>query len=137
VTGRAREAELAARVGDDGRDDPERRLGARERRPLLHVELDVRAGEGRVLHAPPAPVTAGFLVAEDDHAERSLGPAHRTDRLEPGDHAESAVELASLGHGVEMRAGPDLGQLRLFAHQPANHVPPLVPLDLETGVLHP
>ena len=108
---------------------------AREPRSLLHVQLDVCAWQRAVLDPPPAPVAAGLLVAEDDHAERALRPTDRADRLEPGEHAQRAVEPAALGHRVEVRARPDLGQLRPLADQPPDHVAPRVALHLEPGLL--
>ena len=67
-------------------------------------------------------------------------PLRLPDRLhggEPRDHAQCAVEAAALGHRVEMRARPDLGQLRRAAAQASHDVAPPVHLDLEAGLLEP
>ena len=82
-------------------------------------------------------MTAGLLVAKDGDAE---GPLRLPDLLhggEPRNHAEGPVEAPALRHRVEVRARPDLRQLRRPAAQPPDHVPPLVHLDLEAGLLEP
>src|SRR2546429_340537 len=64
---------------------------------------------------------ATFLVAPRGHRERSRrSPRALVDRvqaLEPGDHAERAVEDAALGHGVDVRAGEDHGRVGAHALQ--------------------
>ena len=55
---------------------------------------------------------APFLVAEGDDDQRPLALPQKLDRLQPCDNSERAVETATVRHGVEMGAGPHLGQLR-------------------------
>ncbi len=104
---------LPARVADDSSHDSERGAGPLEHRPLLDVHLEVAAGKRPALDEGPTTRAPTLLVPEHDHAERSpAGPCAR-DRLEPADDAERPVELPAGRDTVEVRAGPDLGQLRL------------------------
>jgi hypothetical protein len=59
------------------------------------------------------------------------------DRLQPADDAERAVEAAAVRHRVEVRAGPDFGQLGPAPTQPPEEIPCRVDLDLEPGLAHP
>ena len=87
-----------------------------------HVGQRPALDEGRAADA------AALLVPEDHNG--SL--VHALDRLDRGDDPERTVELASVRHRVEVRAGPD-------ARLPgaADQVPGFVHLDLEPGVSHP
>src|SRR5205823_9742861 len=54
-----------------------------------------------------------------------------------GDDAERAVEPAARGDAVEVRAAPDLRQLRPAPRQTPDEVADRVPRDLEPRLLHP
>src|SRR5512133_2575985 len=124
----AGEGALAA---DDAHDPPretDRRTGAFEDGPLLHVHLEEALGELAALDERGAADAAGLLLPEAD----ASALADAFDRLDRRHDAEGAVELAAVGHGVEVRAGPDAGVLR-----PADQVAGGIDLDLQAGVAHP
>ena len=100
--------DLAARDADDAGDDAEGHRRALEHGPLLDVHLEVELGQRPALHAREAAAEAALLVPERDDGERAGAPADALDRLEPGEHAEDAVEATAVRHRVEVRADPDL-----------------------------
>src|SRR5207302_7796018 len=110
------------------RDQAERRSRPLEDRSLLDVDLEeerrvlVSGGEGRAADA------AALLVAEGDDG----APPGTLDRLDACNDAQSTVELAALGHRVEVRADQDGGVAR-----PTEEVPGRVDLDREPSLLHP
>ena len=136
-SGDAVENNLAARVADDAGHDSECAAGSLENRPLLDVHLDVAAGKRRPLDECPAAEAPTLLVPEHDHPERSLAGAGARECLEPGDDAERPVELPPGGDAVQVRARPDLRQLRPRSDRAPHDVSGRIPLDLETGLLHP
>ncbi len=98
------EDELAARVADDPRDDPERRVRLREHRALLDVHLEERGGQRRAAgHERAAADAADLLAAEDDDRAR----ARPLDRVDRRHDAERAVEAAAVRDAVEVRSDPD------------------------------
>ena len=136
ATARPTTVGLAADVADDPGRDAERHPAALEDGALLDVRpRRTRRAAGPPRRAPAADAPA-LLVAEGDDGERPALRSEPLDRLEPGHDPERAVELAALGHGVEVGAGPDLGSTARSA-QTAHEVPGAVDLDLEAGVPHP
>ena len=121
--------DFAAGVADDPGDDAERCVGRCQSWPLLDVQLDERVGQRAALDERPAAHAASLFLAEDNDraASRAL---HRLDR---SDDAERTVELAALGHGVEVGARPDPRRLGRSADQ----IPRIVDLDLEPGLFEP
>src|SRR5439155_10601076 len=79
---------------------------------------------------------AALLVAEGDDPDgpRVRPRAGGDDRLQPGHHAEGAVEPAAIGDGIEVRSGPDLRELRGAPWRPADQVADRVDGDLEPGL---
>src|SRR5205823_10435266 len=55
----------------------------------------------------------------------------------PSDHAQRAVEPATPGNRVEVRARPDVRQLGPAPTQPAEEIPSRVGGHLEPGLPHP
>src|SRR5205814_674229 len=69
-----------------------------------------------------------FLVTEDDCGTA----ADPLDRFDRGNDAERTVELAAVGHRVEVRAGPDAG-----VRGPTDEVASGVDFHSEAGLAHP
>ena len=137
VARRALENDLTARVADDAGHYSQRRARLLENRALLDVDLEVAAGKRPALDECPAADAPPLLVPEHNHSERSLAGADARDRFEPDDDAERAVEHPAGGDTVQVRARPDLRQVRPRADRARHDVSGRIPLDLETGVFHP
>ncbi len=82
-----------------------------------------------------------FLVGEADHLDREgEAPAARVERadaFDPGDHAEHAVVLAGVAHGVEMRAEHERWQARPLSLVTADAVPRGVEARVHARLAHP
>src|SRR5205085_7445388 len=128
VAGLAGEDALAADDADDALSEPERHARTLEHRALLDVHLEEAFRQRPPFDELRTPDAAAFLVTEDD----GRPAADPTDGLDRGDHAERAVELAAVRHGVEVRAAPDAGIRRA-----ADQVPGGVDLHVEPRVAHP
>ena len=137
VPGRALEHHFAPGRADDARHDAERGPRAFEHRPLLDVQLDVASGQRPCLREREASVATTLLVAKRDDTERARARADGSDCFDRGDDAERSVVLASVRHAVEVRAGPDLGQLALRPTKPTDHVPERVTGHREPRLDHP
>ena len=99
------------------------------------------AGSSPPAHSDREPTQPGPFQPSSSrkrhHRQRPLLLPGPLDRLQPADHAERAVEASARGHRVEVRAGPDLRQLRPASPQAPVEVPRSVPLDLEPRLAHP
>jgi len=107
---------------------------------ITHVQL---GGSEPTAQRPAAEVAlsepAAFLVAEgnDPDSPRVRPRAGGGDRLQPGHHAEGAVEPAAVRDGIEMGPGPDFRELRGAPGRPADQVANRVDSDLEPSLGHP
>ena len=119
-------------LSTDDPDDPPRQAHGRacalEDRALLDVHLEEAGRRVAVLDEGRAADAARLLLPED----RNGALADALDRLDRRDDPECAVELAALGHRVEVGAGPDGGLLGA-----ADQVARTVDLHREAGVAHP
>jgi hypothetical protein len=132
VAGNPLDDDLAARVADDARDDPERRVCRGEPWALLDVHLEEGIGEAAPLHACMAADAADLLAAED-HDSAAAGAL---DRLDRGDDSERPVELSALRDRVQVRARPDFRCAGCDLGSP-EQVPGGIDLDLEPRLLQP
>jgi hypothetical protein len=123
-----REDALAADDPDDALREPERSARAFQDGSLFDVHLEEAFGQRSELDERGAADAALLFVPEDDG--RTLADA--LDRLDRRDDTERAVELAAVGHGIEMRARP---HVRLLGA--ADQVAGGVDLDRQAGVAHP
>src|SRR5205807_1554567 len=128
VPGFAFEDPLAAHDPDDPLRETERHARALEHRPLLDVNLEETLGQVGTPDEGRAADAAALLVPEHDRGAL----ADALDRLDRGNDAQGAVELAAVGNGIEVRARPDRG-----VPGAADQVACVVDLDLEARLQHP
>src|SRR2546423_2305263 len=128
VAGSPLEAALAADDPDDPARQPQRRSGALEHGALFHMNFEEALRQRPPFDELRAADAAALLVTEDDGGTA----ADPLDRFDRGHDAERAVELAAVGHRVEVRTGPDTG-----IRGPADEVPGRVDLHGEAGLAHP